>query len=244
MKSEMPVSALPDYTVRVSPRAKHARLRISPEEGLVVVIPRGFDHRHIPEMLAARRAWLDKHLHRLHTHRQYVGDAPPPLPDTIALEAIGERWSVDYAGTQGARAGAFEGEGNRLAVKGAPGDPARCRAALRRWLSRKAHRHFEPWLHQVSRQTALPYERMIVRGQKTRWGSCSRHKTISLNYKLLFFPPHLVRYVFVHELCHTRVMNHSPRFWQTLGALDPHYRAHHEQMREAWRYVPAWVLAT
>ena len=235
--------ALPDYRVRVSPRARYARLRITATEGLVVVVPHGFDQRRIPEILAARRAWWQKHLDRLQVQRRHIGEGGANLPRTIAMEAIGEQWSVSYPTAPGVRRGAYEGTQDRLTVEGYADDPAQCRAALRRWLARKAYRHFAPWLKQISDETGLPYQRLIIRGQKTRWGSCSQRKTISLNYKLLFFPPHLVRYVFVHELCHTRMMNHSPRFWRNVAALDPRYRSHHEQMREAWRFVPPWVTA-
>lgn len=241
MDSETGPQAFPDYTVRVSPRARHPRLRISPSDGLVVVIPQDFDRRRIPEMLAARRPWWQKHLRRLQAHCRHIA-AEAGIPGTIAMDAVGERWSVAYVAAQGAREGAYEGDGYRLTVKGRPDDHPACRAVLRRWLARKAYRHFEPWLQQVARDGELAYQRLIVRGQKTRWGSCSRRKTISLNYKLLFFPPRLVRYVLIHELCHTRVMNHSAEYWRTVAALEPGYRSLHEEMREAWRFVPGWVM--
>lgn len=243
MDSDTRSLALPDYTVRVSPRARHPRLRISPTEGLVVVVPQGFDRRRIPEMLAARRTWWQKHLRRLQTHRRHIAEGSTGIPEAIAMDAIGERWSVVYIAAPGARAGAYEGRSYRLTVKGHPDDHPACRAVLRRWLAYKAYRHFEPWLQQVARDSGLDYEGLIVRGQKTRWGSCSRRKTISLNYKLLFFPPRLVHYVLIHELCHTRVMNHSPAYWRTVAAVEPRYRSLHEEMREAWRYIPGWVLA-
>lgn len=237
------LSKLPDYTVRVSPRARYPRLKISPMDGLVVVVPRGFDKRRVPELLAARRSWWQKHLPEADAQRRRIIRAAQAVPEAVAMAAIDEHWSVHYLAAQGARTGAREGDGYLLTVTGRPHDHAACRAVLRRWLARKARRHFEPWLAQISRDTELVYRRVVIRGQKTRWGSCSRQGTISLNYKLLFFPPHLVRYVLVHELCHTRVMNHSPGFWQTVAALEPHYRACHEQMREAWRFVPGWVHA-
>jgi hypothetical protein len=69
--------------------------------------------------------------------------------------------------------------------------------------------------------------------QKTRWASCSRHRTVSLNMKLLFLPPELVRYVFVHELCHTVHMNHSREFWRFLAVKEPRYKELDKQLRTA-----------
>ncbi|NIN12121.1 MAG: DUF45 domain-containing protein [Gemmatimonadales bacterium] len=83
--------------------------------------------------------------------------------------------------------------------------------------------------------------RTIVRAQRTRWGSCSRRSTISLNKKLLFLPAPLVEYVMVHELCHTVHFNHSPEFWDLVRERTPEYQALEAELRTAWRYVPAWV---
>jgi predicted metal-dependent hydrolase len=77
--------------------------------------------------------------------------------------------------------------------------------------------------------------------QRSRWGSCSPKLKISLNASLLFLPPHLVRYVLVHELCHTRHLDHSRRFWSLVARHEP---LHKDRRRElaALRYeVPGWV---
>jgi predicted metal-dependent hydrolase len=76
----------------------------------------------------------------------------------------------------------------------------------------------------VSIQTSLPYNRVSIRGQKTRWGSCSSDKNINLNYKLLFLEPEFVKYIIIHELCHTIHLNHSREFWQLVGDFYPDYR--------------------
>ena len=61
------------------------------------------------------------------------------------------------------------------------------------------------------------YNKVTIRNQKTRWGSCSGKNNINLNMKLLNIPNHLIDYVILHELVHTKVKNHSPHFW---GSLD------------------------
>jgi predicted metal-dependent hydrolase len=82
---------------------------------------------------------------------------------------------------------------------------------------------------------------MQIRGQSGRWGSCSSNKTLSLNYKLLFLEPELVRYLIIHELAHTRHMNHSARFWRTVGEFEPRYKELDQEIGESWRDVPAWL---
>jgi hypothetical protein len=96
-------------------------------------------------------------------------------------------------------------------------------------------------LRELSFDINLPFNRISIRGQKTRWASCSTQKNISLNYKLLFLPPDLVHYVFVHELCHTVYMDHSSAFWRLVSEKQPDYQHFRHQIRDGWRYIPRWV---
>ncbi len=86
---------------------------------------------------------------------------------------------------------------------------------LRQWLSDLAYDELGAQLNRSSRELGLSFSRIQIRRQRTRWGSCSATGTISLNVCLMFLEPAVVRYLYVHELCHTRHMNHSP---QILGA--------------------------
>lgn len=71
----------------------------------------------------------------------------------------------------------------------------------------------------LSQRHGLPYSRVSVNAARTRWGSCSTRKSINLSLFLLLLPSHLIDYVLLHELCHTREMNHGPRFWTLLDRL-------------------------
>jgi len=68
-------------------------------------------------------------------------------------------------------------------------------------------------------------KRVTVRGQRTRWGSCSRRGTISLNWRLIQTPEDVRDYIILHELAHLRQMNHSDRFWREVERLCPDYRS-------------------
>src|SRR5262249_27436570 len=76
------------------------------------------------------------------------------------------------------------------------------------------------------------YERIAIRGQRTRWGSCSSRGTLSFNWPLALPPFPVVRYVVVHELCHLREPNHSPRFWALVAGRRPEWRAARDWLRE------------
>lgn len=76
----------------------------------------------------------------------------------------------------------------------------------------------------LSERHGLPYNRLSIRNQKTRWGSCSLKKNISLNVELVTLPEELMDYVLIHELVHTRVHSHGKAFWAKLTGYVPEAR--------------------
>ncbi|MBN1994919.1 MAG: M48 family metallopeptidase [Anaerolineae bacterium] len=234
------MTTLPAYTVRESARARHVNLKISLERGLEVVIPRGFNRRRIPDILQKKQAWIKRTVKRLEERRLFLA-GEPALPEQIRLQAVAETWSVAYRPTSSAQITVTEKAGQRLILSGNVADVDQCQTALRKWVARKAKQHLTPWLRQLGQVEQLPFDRVTFRGQKTRWGSCSGRKTISLNYKLLFLPPALVRYVLIHELCHTKHLNHSAKFWTLVGQKEPNYKQLKKELRASWCYVPGWV---
>lgn len=224
-----------DYTLRESPRAKRVILKVSKQKGLEIVVPRGFDRRRLPQILKANRAWLEAQLQRA------KGAAELAAPAHIDLAAIDEHWQVYYRPVSGTRISIQERHPWELVVEGDPGDGYGLCLALQRWLHVKAQAHLVPWVRQVSQEVGIPFKEVRVRGQTTRWASCSKLGNMSLNRSLLFLPRHLVRHVFLHELCHIKQLDHSPRFWEVLRQLEPDHEGLAAEVRKANRYVDQWV---
>ena len=93
------------------------------------------------------------------------------------------------------------------------------RNAIVRALKRKAVDYLPSLLNVWSERCGLPYRKVKITGARTRWGSCTATRTISLSCYLMLVPAHLMDYVILHELAHTREMNHGPRFWELLDKL-------------------------
>lgn len=77
----------------------------------------------------------------------------------------------------------------------------------------------------------LPFKKITIKNQKTRWGSCSRRGHLNFNFRLVFLPAVLADYIIVHELCHLREMNHSPRFWALVSKTFPNYPLIRQQLQ-------------
>lgn len=221
--------------LRRHPRAKYVRLKIHPPGRVEVVVPPGFDERNLPGILDRHAAWVEERL--LQLHGQPIKLLQPP--SEINLQAIDEQWRVEYQPRSGVRSGCRESPGRRLVIT-ADSDKQR-RDLLKRWLLRKAKQQLVPWLQETSLELELPFGGVAIRGQRTRWGSCSAKGDINLNCALLFLPPDLVRYLFVHELCHTVHLNHSPRYWALVQSKEPHYKTMERGLKKAAHEVPAWL---
>lgn len=232
----------PGYTVRESQRARTVRLNMTPREGLVVVVPAGYNLKRIPGFLEEKRAWIEKARIWADGQRQIMALRPVArIPDSIELKAVGETWEVSSRNTASGRAMAREHGGRLLVLSGPLDDTGACLAALSRWVGRQARRQLVPWLDDLSRETGLEYSGASIGNQRSRWGSCSPQGKISLNLKLLFLPDRVVRYVLVHELCHLVHMNHSQRFWARVRRHEPAWRELRKELGDSWQHMPAWV---
>lgn len=236
--------ALLKYRLKISPRGKSVRLRVTLQHGLEVAIPKGFDQKKVPALLERKKYWIHTALERAESHRKFFEPEPKwQLPFQINLPAIGAIWHVTARKTNLDWVAVREIGPEQVLVFGATEDQAACRAALARWLMRQTREHLVPRLQDISGRTGLRYRRAFVKRQRTRWASCSRHGTVSLNAKLLFLPPRIVEYIMTHELCHVAEMNHSKRFWQLVEQHYPDYRQVDGKLREMWKAVPRWAMA-
>jgi predicted metal-dependent hydrolase len=232
-------AAQPDlaWRVRASERARRLAVRVLPGGFVEIVVPRGTRPRAVEQFVARHRRWIERTLDQ---YRPAGPAASHLLPDRLHFAATGRSYEIRYAGGTGAPR-LVPGE-RAITITGAADRPVRLRHALQRFTMREAHAVLGPWLAQLSAETDLHFARFQIRRQRTRWGSCSPSGTISLNACLMFQPPPVVNYLLVHELAHTRHMNHSGRFWRLVERCEPRWRELDAALTRGWREVPAWAL--
>jgi len=78
----------------------------------------------------------------------------------------------------------------------------------------------------------FPIKRIAIKNQKSCWGSCSEKGNLNFNYRLLFLPDHLRDYIVVHEICHLKELNHSPRFWSLVEKTMPKYKEMRKELKK------------
>ena len=226
------------WRVRESERARRLTVRVFHSGRVEVVVPSRTSPRAIERFLERHRGWIERK--REEAMRRAVPASPFP-PARVDLPSCDESWRVHLAGGSGKVRLLRTTEGI-LSIGGDTSDTHAVRLVLRRWLTNRAEEILAPMLRECAGELGFEFERVLVRRQRTRWGSCSTRGTISLNCCLLFQRPPVVRYLLIHELVHTLHMNHSPRFWHRVGRHCPEYESLDRELLDGWRRVPSWVF--
>lgn len=230
----------PPYRLRRSERARNIYIAIDPKTGLEIILPKRATIHEALSFLDTKRRWVEKHAHLLNISTAMVVPEVK-LPDSIKFEALSLEYVFRYHPIPGSKRIKIYPDGQQIFVAGATENISSAIVCIKVWLKRQAEIYLSPWLQQISNAHGLCYHSLSFRGQNTLWGSCSRTKDISLNYKLLFLPQRLVQYVLVHELCHTKHLNHSKKFWGLVAKLEPNYASLRRELRDAQHYVPVWI---
>jgi predicted metal-dependent hydrolase len=108
---------------------------------------------------------------------------------------------------------------------------AALRDAVERWYRRQARIEVAPRLDAVTARAGTGYSSLQIRGQRTRWASCSSSGAMSFNWRLLLAPAEILDYVVEHEVAHLEVQDHSDRFWSLLASRCPDWRQHERWLR-------------
>jgi predicted metal-dependent hydrolase len=241
MRNDVSSSSLSGYTIRESARARHVRLQITPDGEVLVVLPQGYPRARIPSLLESHRDWVARALAR-HALQHAWRKAAERRPGRIAFPAIDQEWSVDWQHDALTKRCVVSETGSTLNVRGDIEQADLWQDALRRWVVQQGRLHLIPWLEACA-QSSVGHrpQRVTIRCQKSRWGSCSSSGAISLNAQLLFLSPPLVRYVLHHELCHLVRPDHSQTFWHLLEQREPETVTLRRELRQAERRIPGWL---
>lgn len=207
------------------------------EEGLHVTAPNWVSEAEINAAIHSKERWILAKLQeyqnrptpKIKTPTIWTTGAPLPfMGQTVTLQ-VQYGAPTTFDSTTG------------LIILNLPSDssPALCKKHLMAWLMTQARRHFSERLRHFAERLDVQFHSFTLTSANTRWGSCNAQGKIRLNWRLIHFSPHLIDYVVAHELAHLNEMNHSPRFWATVGRVFPDYVEARNELKEiALRAMP------
>jgi len=221
-------------TVRISNRAKHLIFKSSVRNGVEIIIPNKSKKSWVYEMVKKRVEWINIQSQKIESFRRDLN------PSTIELHALSEKWIVDQpldTNNHTTATGSFN-----IKIKPDPQDPFFVSRYLQEWVQYRAEKSLLPWIESIAIHRGLKLNKVRIKNQATRWGSCSASGNINLNRNLLFMPPHIVEYVLHHELNHITHLNHSEIFWDSLSEILPDYKNLKRELKQLEiSAVPSWA---
>ena len=203
------------------PRARRYVLRLRPDGSARVTVPRGGSLTEGRNFAGRHRPWLARQFQRLATR------PPAPAKEWLVgteIQLRGELVKIETAAD--GETGLIRLGTEAIQVVNADAD---LRRAISVHLWRLAAGELPPRVMEYAAQHGLTVRRITVRNQRSRWGSCSRRGTVSLNWRLIQTPSFVRDYIILHELMHLRQMNHSARFWREVAGVCPDY-----EQAEVW----------
>lgn len=219
-----------EYTIRISRAARRARIRVAPA-GVEVVLPTNSALDRAESFLQENGDWL---LDQLAFFKR-AGDCRirTGVKDDAHILFNGVKTATEVVEVDSrCRYARVIHEADCLKViipRGGTVDPV---ASLHNWLRRKARKLVHELLALRAREMGVKFERVFIRAQRTRWGSCSRRKNLSFNWRLVMAPPEVLDYLVVHELAHLIEPNHSMKFWLIVRSYCPRYEQHRAWLKQ------------
>ena len=208
------------YQIRFSKKAKYLQLRITSSNQLELIIPKRYSVKDGEKFINDKVDWIKKYqkslTHSLSKNEFYL------FGDKIQIKQNFNFFQTKHK---------INFKKNILSIE----SPADSKISLEEiyhfYLRKTAKDYFPERTKYLSEIFKLNFKTIKIRGQKTRWGSCSSKGNLSFNYKLLQFRKEVIDYVIIHELCHTKELNHSPKFWKLVEKFCPDYKVLKRELR-------------
>lgn len=203
------------YTRVINRKAKRLSFSVTANDGLRVVLPRKLSEQYVQRILQQHRAWINKQLAQFDFNQSKFRRYRFQHGGTTVYNGIPHKLVF----MMGARSVTVDN--SVITIQSHATDIKMIERQYARWMIKTARKEFNAILRSYSMMSGINYSAVSIRGQKSRWGSCSRQGNISLNWKLLCAPGFVREYVIIHELMHINHLNHSKRFWSAVKKYSP-----------------------
>lgn len=200
-----------EYTVKRSGRRRNLTITVERDRSIIVHAPLKTPDLKIAELIETKKQWIYEKIN----HPQKYHDLPHPpgkeLVNGESLFYLGRQYRIELVNNSN------EVKFNRRFYIPA-GPPTQRSVALRKWYIAKAKEKIIPKVEQRARELGVAIAGVKIVEHRYRWGSCTPHNNVNLNWRLIKAPMFVIDYVIVHELAHMIEANHTPRFWNIIRA--------------------------
>ncbi|WP_153304453.1 M48 family metallopeptidase [Desulfosudis oleivorans] len=191
---------------------KHARIKVAEDGHVRVLVPHSFTDDDISALLTKKSKWIAK-------QRAFFNKKSRIELARNQLLLFGNRYSYFYDDTY-SRKILIDHSFKTIRAKKDLLDPA----IQKKWYKHEARKYLVSRTEDLAERLHFKYKAIYIRDQKTKLGNCSYDRNISLNWRLIKAPTLISDYIIIHELVHTKIMNHSGKFWTLLKSLYPYYK--------------------
>lgn len=229
------------YSVRNSKRAKRISVRYSLSNGLEVVYPPGLQQPTPETLLFERSDWILTAIDKFSETEARLPRRKYREGEVFFYRGASYKLLLEKSATH-SKVSARLADGFLTVAVPDPLPSAEIepiREAVECFYRREAQRYLPKRVRELAEMHGFEYERVRIKNQKTRWGSCSAKRNINLNLRLMMAPDGAIDYVIIHELCHLRELNHRPAFWAFVEARCPDYRHWKDWLRQ---HGPSLIL--
>jgi len=222
------------FTFRRSRRARRLRLQMDNEGHLTLIAPLLMGKRGIDMFISQHIIWIEKQLAKIEKQKRLRPKFQYQSGDRYYY--FGEQVTLDVKPVDKKRPAIKVREDKMIItlhrkISRSDGVIA-VKKSIEGFYRRKAEEVIHDRLQFFNEHYGFKYNRVTMRNQKTRWGSCSRAGNLNFNWRLIMAPIEVIDYVVVHELCHLKEMNHSSRYWALVVQVIPNYKEVRKWLRE------------
>jgi len=235
------IEPLVNYSLLPSKGRKSVCLRVNRDGTVTVRAPRFVSKKYIEQFVGKRGAWIAEK--QKYFEQLLILYPPKEFKSGESFQFLGRNLRLRLRHLADLKSPTCKVETGRLKLflNGQTGAEFKAAAsgAIRNLYAKHTALRTAAFVRKHSSSLAVKSGRISVVDQKKRWGSCSRKGDIRINWRLAMMPPAVIEYIVVHELCHLKVHNHSPKFWSIVKSVLPDY-----ENRRAWlrRHGPAVFL--
>jgi len=196
--------------------------------GLIVHAPTRLSQKELERMLLSKADWIVKKLQGQQENQleKFIWE------DGASLLLLGN--TIELSVRLDSVSRVLEYEPGRISVAlPTPNNQTSIARKVRLWYKKQAQTDFTRRIELLAAKLGVETPPLFLSSARSRWGSCNSRGEVRLNWRLLQAPPHIINYVVAHELAHLKEMNHSAKFWATVGRIYPEYKTAEKELK-AW----------